>query len=218
MSSTFPSTGDAHLASLSLVACAPNQKLEKSDAQAESHPIEGTQLHPSDSQLDACCRNRNSPAASLKKLSGKLHRVAEIREQQGVSERTIARRLGIDVKRYRQLEKPDRDLQLSELLALQAALDVPLIDLLEDRQELSRPVEERAKMIKVMKTAVALRETKSNSRVSRMAQMLCDQLVDLMPELAEVNGWPQFGARRGPATIGRALSQPIDTSNLDMHD
>lgn len=147
-----------------------------------------------------------------------LNRVAVVREQQGVSERTIARRLGIEVKRYRELEKPGYDLRLSELSALQVALDVPLSDLLEDRQALSRPVEERAKLVRVMKSAVALREMKSNVRVQRMAKMLCEQLVDLMPELAEVGGWPQFGARRGQAAMSKALSHPVDTSQLDSVD
>jgi transcriptional regulator with XRE-family HTH domain len=146
------------------------------------------------------------------------HRVAEIREQQGVSQRTLARRLGTDVKTLQALERPESDLSLSQMLAFQSALEVPLIDLLEDHSELSRPIAERAKMVKVMKTAAALREVKSNPRVARMAQMLCEQLVDVMPELAEVSGWPQFGSRRGPSALGKALSQPIDTSDLRIPD
>lgn len=143
-----------------------------------------------------------------------LHRIAKIREQQGITERTMARRLGVDVKRYRQLEDPHCDLSLTQLIAIQAALEVPIGDLLEDRQGLSRPVEERAKMLKIMKTAVALKEAKISARADRMAQMLCEQLVELMPELAEVSGWPQFGARRGASAVGKALQQPIDTSNI----
>jgi transcriptional regulator with XRE-family HTH domain len=146
------------------------------------------------------------------------HRVAKIREQQGVTQRTLARRLGIDVKTLQSLERPESDLSLSQLLAFQSALEVPLIDLLEDHSELSRPIAERAKMVKVMKTAAALREVKTNPRVARMAQMLCEQLVEVMPELAEVSGWPQFGSRRGPSALGKALSQPIDTSDLRIPD
>ncbi len=147
-----------------------------------------------------------------------LNRIAKVREQQGISERTMARRLGVEVKRYRQLEDPYCDLTLSQLNAIQQALEVPISDLLEERQGLSRPVEERAKLLKVMKTAVALREAKINARADRMAQMLCDQLVDLMPELAEVSGWPQFGARRGISAVGKALQQPIDTSNINYQE
>jgi transcriptional regulator with XRE-family HTH domain len=159
-----------------------------------------------------------SPASRAVRATTPKHRVAKIREQQGVSQRTLARRLGIDVKTLQALERPESDLSLSQLLAFQSALEVPLIDLLEDHSELSRPIAERAKMVKVMKTAAALREVKANPRVARMAQMLCEQLVDVMPELAEVSGWPQFGSRRGPSALGKALSQPIDTSDLRIPD
>lgn len=146
----------------------------------------------------------------------RLHRVAEVRQQQGVTERTMARRLGMDLKSYRRLEDPTCDLSLSELMMLQAALDVPVADLLVEHHALSRPTQERAKLLKVMKTAAALREAKISPRADRMAQMLCEQLIDLMPELAEVSGWPQFGARRGISAIGKALQSPIDTSGLTI--
>ncbi len=142
------------------------------------------------------------------------NRVALVREQQGVSQRTMARRLGIDLKAYQALEAPQADLLMSQLSALQSALDVPLIDLLEDSQSLSRPVAERAKMVKVMKTAVAMREMPCNARIGRMVHTLCEQLIEVMPELAEVSGWPQFGSRRGQSALGKALSQPISIADL----
>ncbi len=161
-------------------------------------------------------RRREDPAKTSASATQKpsLHRIARIREQQGISERTMARRLGVDVKRYRELEDPQCDLSLSQLIAIQTALEVPIGDLLEDRQGLSRPVEERAKLLKIMKTAVAIKEAKISPRADRMAQMLCEQLVELMPELADVSGWPQFGARRGMSAVGKALQLPIDTSNI----
>ncbi len=147
-----------------------------------------------------------------------FHRVREVRVLQGVSLRTMARRLGVDVKTCRELEAPSTNLTLAELRAIQQALDVPLGDLLIDRDSLARPVEERAKMVKVMKTAVSLREMKAPIRVHRLAQMLCEQLIEIMPELREVGGWPQFGARRGKSVLGRILCEPIDTSNLRIND
>lgn len=144
-----------------------------------------------------------------------LNRIREVREQQGVSIRSMSRRLGLDVKTCRKLEDPERDLTLSELQSIQEALDVPLQDLLVDRQSLSRPVQERAKMIRIMKTAVALKDLKMNARAERMTEMLCEQLVDIMPELAEVSGWPQFGARRGKSALGRVLAQQIDMSQFN---
>lgn len=142
------------------------------------------------------------------------NRIAQVREQQGISQRTMARRMRIDLKSYQALERPETDLRHSQLIALQAALEVPLVDLLEDTQSLSRPVAERAKMIKVMKTAAALRETSSNARVERMVESLCEQLIDVMPELAEVSSWPQYGSRRGSSAIGKALAQQICVADL----
>ena len=146
--------------------------------------------------------------------SAPFHRIAEVREQQGVSIRSMARRMGIDAKTYRRLEDPQRDLTLSELSAIQKALEVPIGDLLVEREGLSQPVEQRAKMVKAMKTAVAIRETKSGQRVQRMAEMLCEQLCEMMPELKDVSGWPQFGARRGANALGKALAQQIDMSAI----
>ncbi len=146
--------------------------------------------------------------------SASFHRIAEVREQQGVSIRSMARRMGIDAKTYRSLEDPIRDLTLSELSAIQQALDVPIGDLLVECEGFSQPVEQRAKMVKAMKTAVAIRETNSSPRVERMAEMLCEQLCDMMPELKDVSGWPQFSARRGANALGKALAQQIDMSAI----
>lgn len=153
---------------------------------------------------------------SKRQIPKVLHRVAVVREQQGVSHRTMGRRLGIEVKRYREMENPEYDLSLSELHAIQQALDVPMIDLLEDSHTLSRPVAERAKLLKIMKTAVALREQNTTKSVHLTATMLTEQLVDLMPELKDVSGWPQFGVRRGTDTLGRAGHNTIDSSKLDF--
>ncbi|HBE69620.1 MAG TPA: hypothetical protein DDW52_15860 [Planctomycetaceae bacterium] len=143
------------------------------------------------------------------------HRIAEVRIRQGVTERTMAKRLGIDIRSYRTLECATTDLTLSQLVAIQLALEVPLIELLEDTESLSRPVEERAKLVRTMKTAVAIREAKPGNRIKRLAEMLCSQLCELMPELEDVSGWPQFGARRGESAIGRALAEPINTRDLN---
>ncbi|MCA9192121.1 MAG: helix-turn-helix transcriptional regulator [Planctomycetales bacterium] len=159
-----------------------------------------------------------SPSPLICNLKRKLHRVAKVRVEQNVSHRTIARRMGIEVRQLKELEQPETDLTMSQLMAFQQALDVPMIDLLEDRTELSRPVQERAKLVRIMKTASALKSAKASPRINRLASMLCEQLVDLMPELAEVSGWPQFGARRGQSALGKALQNPISVDVLDHHD
>ena len=139
------------------------------------------------------------------------HRLAEVRAQQGLSLRTISRRTGLDVKELRRQEQPNYNLTLSQLQVWQKALEVPLVDLLEDESELlSRPVKERAQMVRIMKTVVSLNEVcQSNLRLSRLTTMLREQLLQLMPELAEIGGWPQCGSRRGADVMGRIFHDPV---------
>ena len=147
-----------------------------------------------------------------------FHRIADVRQQQGLSLRTIARRTGLDIKELRRQEDAGTDLKMSELLVWQRALEVPLVDLVEDdSNSLSRPVKERAKMVRIMKTAVTLVEAcQSNQRLSRLTTMLKEQLLDLMPELAEIGGWPQCGSRRGADVMGRIFHEPVSIqSDLD---
>ena len=128
-----------------------------------------------------------------------------------MSLRTVSRRTGIEVKELRRQEDPSTDLSLSDLRIWQKALEVPLVDLLEDESQLlSRPVNERAKMVRIMKTVVSLSEACStNLRTARLTTMLREQLLELMPELAEIGGWPQCGSRRGADVMGRIFHQPI---------
>lgn len=220
MSTIFPFLSELHCVEYGFVGC------EAAETSVEGEPTSEASCalsQPTDVPVATavrCVESRTSGPAEESNTSAvstpaPLHnRVAQVREQQGISQRTMARRLRIDLKSYQALERPEADLRLSQLVALQAALDVPMVDLLEDSESLSRPVAERAKMIKVMKTAAALRETPSNVRIERMVQMLCGQLIDLMPELAEVSSWPQYGSRRGSSAVGKALAQQISVADL----
>ena len=93
-----------------------------------------------------------------------VHRIREVREQQGMSIRSISRRTGVEPRFLREEENPHTDLALSDLLRWQQVLDVPLIDLLEETDEpISRPVMERARLVKLMKTARAMQEKAKDS-------------------------------------------------------
>lgn len=144
-----------------------------------------------------------------------LNRIAEVRKQQGISLRTIARRTGLEVKVLREQEDPAYDLRLHELVIWQKALDVPAADLIECTGDpLSRPVRERAQLLRIMKTAATMREVKATPRVRRLAEMLCEQLEQLMPELKEIGAWPQYGSRRGNEVLGKILENPVSTDLL----
>jgi|694.fasta_scaffold07730_2 transcriptional regulator with XRE-family HTH domain len=149
--------------------------------------------------------------------ASELHRIAEVRAQQGVSLRAISRRTGVDIRDLQAEEQPNSNLTLEQLYRWQEALDVPVANLLVDRdQQLSESVQSRAALIKVMKTVVALGEIATSPRVARMTQMLREQLVEMMPELADVGGWPNYGSRRDPDHVGRIAANPIRVESYSV--
>lgn len=139
-----------------------------------------------------------------------LHRIQDVRRLQGMSLRTAARQLQTDVRSIRAQEQGTTDLRLSDLYKWQAALEVPIEELLVESEEpLSRSVKDRAQMVKVMKTARALLETATTPATRCMAENLVDQLLQVMPELAEVSPWHSVGQRRGINELGRIAEQTI---------
>lgn len=148
---------------------------------------------------------------SNSKRGGPHHRIAEVRRQQGVSVRSITRKLGLTAEQVRQQEDPATDLSLSQLVAWQKALEVPLANLLVDSDApLSSPVLTRARLLRIMKTAQAIRESSSKDKgVERMSLMLIEQLLEVMPELKDVTAWHTVGQRRTQDEVGRIAERPI---------
>ena len=146
----------------------------------------------------------DSPPRGRTRVPRRLNRIREVRYQQGVSLRTACRHLGLDVKTVREQEEETTDLNLSDLYRWQQALDVPVAELLsEDEAPLSRPVMERARLVRIMKTVAAIQEQAPNASMRRMAQTLCEQLSEIMPELKEVAPWHTVGQRRSLDDMGR---------------
>ena len=144
-----------------------------------------------------------------------LHRIEEVRKQQGVSLRSAARRMGTEVSRLKAEENAGADLRLSDLYRWQQALDVPVTDLLVEQTEpLSRPVMQRAQMVRVMKTAAAILEQTESGPLQTMAQTLVAQLVEIMPELAQVGSWHTVGQRRSLDDYGRAFDRRLSDDAL----
>lgn len=142
-----------------------------------------------------------------------LHRICDVRQEQGVSIRSAARRLGISMQEVREQENPTHDLSLSQLVRWQEVLEVPLADLLVDSSgPLSEPVNQRARMLRVMKTAKALEETATEGPIQRLTAMLITQLVEVMPELKEVSAWHSVGQRRTQDEMGRIIERTIPDS------
>ena len=142
-----------------------------------------------------------------------LQRIGVVRAEQGVSIRTAARQLGLEPAEARRQERETADLRLSELYQWQGLLEVPVADLLVDPgTPLSRPVLERARLLRLMKTAAAILESTHSVSTRRMAQTMVNQLLEIMPELAEVGAWHSVGQRRSLEEFGRALEQQVPTS------
>ena len=139
-----------------------------------------------------------------------LHRLAAVRKQQGISQRNIARRLGVDVAAVCEQEHEAADLPLSLLYAWQKVLDVPVAELLVDSDDpLSAPVLERARLVKLMKTAAAIMEKANGNAVKRLVTMLVEQLLEIMPELRDVSAWHTIGQRRTLDDYGRAVDRQM---------
>jgi len=142
-----------------------------------------------------------------------LHRIQEVRRQEGMSLRTATRQLGLDARTIRAQEQESTDLKLSDLYRWQRALGVPVSELLVDSEEpLSGPVRDRARMVRLKKTAAALLEAATAPNVRRMAENLVEQLDELMPELKEVSPWHSVGQRRSLDEMGRIAEQTISDS------
>ena len=143
----------------------------------------------------------------------RLHRIADVRRLQGVTLRNVSRRLGVSLAVVRRQEEPDCDLRLSDLMQWQAVLEVPVAELLVEAEgQLSGPVLQRSRMVKLMKTAAAIRERTQDTMTSRMVSMLIEQILELMPELADVTAWHTVGHRRTLDDVGRTAQCVVSES------
>jgi transcriptional regulator with XRE-family HTH domain len=160
------------------------------------------------------------PQAHVSANGRPLHRVGIVRRLQGISRRTVARHLHTDISTVKQQEDATTDMPLSELYQWQAALEVPISELLVEADDsLSAPILERAQLIRLMKTTLAILGHAGDSPIREMAQTLVEQLAEIMPELREVSPWHAVGKRRSRDELGQAaerrLSEDVFTDGFD---
>jgi hypothetical protein len=140
----------------------------------------------------------------------RLQQLGAARRRQGLSVRCVAQRLHKTVSEVRSQEDEAADLLLSELYRWRAALDVPVEELLyEPDDSLSHRVLTRARMLRIMKTARAIRRAARSESERRLARLLEEQLLEIMPELKEVAAWPRVGHRRTNEEYGRIAENPV---------
>jgi transcriptional regulator with XRE-family HTH domain len=139
-----------------------------------------------------------------------VNRIALVRQQQEMSLRSVARHTGVDVRTLRKQEKPTANLTLTELTNWANALDVPVKDLIDvPDQGLANPIQQRAQLIRIMKSAVSIQENADCESMQAFADTLVSQLIELMPELDGIPAWPTYGQRRGSEEVGRTAEQHL---------
>lgn len=142
-----------------------------------------------------------------------LHRLATVREEQNVSLTRIAKRLSIDIAEARRQSLETTDLLLSQLYRWREILEVPVGELVIEPEEIpNNPVRNRGQLIKIMKTARTIRENVQEENLVILAQLLIDQLVEMMPELANISAWPSVGQAREQRDLGQAVYRRFDSS------
>jgi transcriptional regulator with XRE-family HTH domain len=146
------------------------------------------------------------PPTSRPATGRPLHRLGEVRQREGLTRSHIARHLGISVQEVQQQEEPSSDMLLSNFYQWQKVLEVPAAELLNEPDgSLSPPVQLRARLLRIMKTARSIQDGTRQVSIRRFAQVLVDQLVELMPELADTAAWPARGRRRNRNELGQAF-------------
>ncbi|MGL4512571.1 MAG: helix-turn-helix domain-containing protein [Lacipirellulaceae bacterium] len=157
-------------------------------------------------------KRRAERSGAAERTTVRMHRLAEIRRQQGVSVRSAARRMGVPMEQVRREERPTSNLTLADLARWQKAMEVPLIDMLvEQNAPLSSPVMSRARWVRLMKTVRALSEVATTPQVTRMVEMLEQQVLEVMPELQDVVAWHSVGQRRTQDEVGRIAEHPVSS-------
>ena len=155
-------------------------------------------------------RHKRKFSLPVEQADRPVNRIAFVREQQEMTLRSVARQTGIDVRTLRKQEKPTANLTLTELAKWSKALDVPVVNLIEEPEStLDNPVKKRAAMVRIMRSAMSIHDEAASAKMHALAETLVSQLVELMPELDGLAAWPQYGQRRGPEEVGRVAERPL---------
>jgi transcriptional regulator with XRE-family HTH domain len=137
-----------------------------------------------------------------------LHRLGEARRQEDISRKNVARHLGITVQDVGRQECETTDLPLSVLHKWAKVLGLPVAELVKEPDgSLSAPLVNRARLIRVMKSAMTILERVGNPQAKRFAQTMVDQLIEIMPDLRGVGAWHVEGKRRRLDELGVAAER-----------
>jgi transcriptional regulator with XRE-family HTH domain len=145
-----------------------------------------------------------------------LHRLAEVRRQERITRRTLARRMGLTLREVQEQEDPFADIRLSELYRWQMAMEVPVTELLcEPQCDLSPPIQLRAKLLLMMKTIRTIQQRSHSASLKRLVETLIGQILEVVPDLKDTAPWPMVGRRRRQRDYGQAFFRRLSLDSLD---
>jgi len=149
-----------------------------------------------------------------------LHRLGEARRQEDISRHNVAHHLGITVQDVRRQECTTTDLPLSLLHKWANALGLPVAELVEEPDgSLSTPLMNRARLVRVMKTAMAILKRTGDPQTKQLARNMVDQLIEIMPELRGIVAWHAVGKHRSLDELGSTAERGFsDEVFIDVVD
>lgn len=149
-------------------------------------------------------------AAPTEPPRSQLHRANTVRLEQGISIRSLSRRLNISQAEVREMLDEKNNLSLEQLYRLQEALGVPVPQLLvEELDPLSPHVCQRARFVRLAKTVHALLEYNADPCLVGHLQNLAAQVFEMFPEGAQVGAWHSVGQRRSKDEASYRDENPV---------
>jgi len=168
---------------------------------------------------EAAKPGRGAPPSGVPADPRPLHRLGDVRRREGLTLHAVARQLGISIEAVKHQEDPASDLRLSDLYRWEEVLQVPASELLrEPGGDLSPPVQLRARLLRIMKTARSIEEQARQISIRRLTAMLIEQIVSVMPELKDTAAWPTVGQRRSHRELGQAYHRGLMLDPKDIPD
>ena len=141
-----------------------------------------------------------------------LHRLAVMRNEQGISLSKIAKMLGITIAEARRQELETTDLLLSQLYCWRNVLETSIGDLLIEPEHIpTNPIKCRSQLVKMMKSVRSILETTKEKGTRTFAETLAALFIEMMPELQHITAWPSVGKAREQRDLGQAAYRHFDT-------
>ena len=137
-----------------------------------------------------------------------IHRIREVRQKQGVQLRMVERHLGLTRSDAREIEHPEHDLRVSELVKFAVLLNVPVGELLIDA-ECDEIIKMRGLVLRLCRIANTLLERAPNQDVRILAESIRNQIIEVMPQVDDQHGLLSVGSLRTGDEMGRIAEHPI---------